>query len=768
MFVGILCSLVSMAQSIKTVEGTTTTWDFTKVTATMCAGLSEGNWTEDTSKKMFSSSASAGDESPEFLGGLTINTCGSDKSRIYYDGKTGYCFNGGSAYIIIPVQAGQTLKVYSGQQIKSSDVTFTAMTGGYKAEVPEGKTSVKIVRNSGATYVTKIELSVETGQSSQLAVTTPSTASTILQKGETLQMAWTTPSSGAISFSSSATGVATVSDAGLITAVGNGKTTITVAQAADATYKAGSINIDVLVPYAADLSAESATLNHTNYAFSNSDNTVYYFNNGFTMSNNGKKGEGYATLEGNTGMKFSANTEYTINIPEGITVYSATVIARSNYDNTANAAQLGSIFGQTITENLPFSNEVAIEKEFEFAGGVTGSELKFTPTGNQIQMIIILSTVEPSLKPTKLFFMKTAATGNVSIDAAAKHVALPAAANLTVRGGSVTVTNEQSSAKNLVTSAGFAMTNGNTYFTVTLDEPLKAGDVITATMSAADRGLKFSTDDAYSSNYPGAASSTTAFTYTVTTGDGICGESIFNIFRATGNSTYFNNFEITRPAAAVVNINPEIGYATFYDSEHAVVVPEGVVAGIVGAAPGMVMPVPCYFEGAVIPAGEAVILKGSGDVKLAYTISEEEPMSAYGQNFLAGFDTDNTTVCPSFWEEEYGITGNCYYYALTLNADGDTDSADFYWMNETGAAFTSAGHKAYLAIPVDAFDMLGIGGGAEGYAKANVLNRDATAIKNVNTSANSAKAQMFNIAGQRVNGSAKGIIIKNGKKMLVK
>lgn len=147
--------------TIKTVNGTITTWDFTKVTEDMCAGLSSGNWTKCQDSQNndvgFKSNANGGDESPAFLGGLTINTCGSDKSRIYYNGS-GYCFNGGSAYIIIPVTEGQTLSVYSVQEIKSIDVTLTSSNGAYVAKIPTGKTAVKIIRNSGATYVTKIVL----------------------------------------------------------------------------------------------------------------------------------------------------------------------------------------------------------------------------------------------------------------------------------------------------------------------------------------------------------------------------------------------------------------------------------------------------------------------------------------------------------------------------------------------------------------------------------------------------------------------------------
>lgn len=162
-------------------------------------------------------------------------------------------------------------------------------------------------------------------------------------------------------------------------------------------------------------------------------------------------------------------------------------------------------------------------------------------------VVTLTATWKNDLQPTTIFSMKTAASGNVSVDASADHIALPDAAKLTISGGSVVVSNGQTSAKNLVTSSGFSMTNGNTYFTVTLTGALQAGDIISATMSAASRGLKFSTNNAWSDSYPGGAAATTAFTYTVVEEDGICGETTFNVFRGTSNTTTFNNFTIARP-----------------------------------------------------------------------------------------------------------------------------------------------------------------------------------------------------------------------------
>lgn len=228
------------------------------------------------------------------------------------------------------------------------------------------------------------------------------------------------------------------------------------------------------------------------------------------------------------------------------------------------------------------------------------------------------------------------------------------------------------------------------------------------------------------------------------------------------------NYDFT---SAFVDIVPEIGYASFYDSKHAVKVPAGVTPYVFGlsltANEMALVSYADYLEEYgetyenVVQAGEAVVLMGSGDVALEYTTSSL-PLIEY--NWLSGFDTPATTTVGAYWSYMDYTDADCYFYALTLNKDKDPDSVGFYWMNETGAPFMSAAHKAYLSIPADAFSYYG---GAAGYAKSAIQFKDgATAIKNVNVERNG--NQMYNMAGQRVNGNVKGIVIKNGKKFMVK
>ena len=134
----------------------------------------------------------------------------------------------------------------------------------------------------------------------------------------------------------------------------------------------------------------------------------------------------------------------------------------------------------------------------------------------------------------------------------------------TISGGKMYVTNGQTSAKDLIKKQGemaFQCTNNNTFFKVVLDKALQAGDIISTRMQSrtdADLGLWFSTANERPAAEPtskivlATASSqawVSAPSYTVATGDGICGETTFYIYRHTGKSTYFNTFVITRPTA---------------------------------------------------------------------------------------------------------------------------------------------------------------------------------------------------------------------------
>ena len=303
-------------------------------------------------------------------------------------------------------------------------------------------------------------------------------------------------STGAIGYSTGDATKATVTSAGVITGVAEGSATIYVTQEEDANYKTGSVTFTVTVT--------AAPTPVTNY-------TVKFYN-GETQF-----GDSQTIEEGST---VSAPT--TNPTKEGYTFKGWAL---------ENGSTVRVTFPYPIYEDVNF---YAVWSNTTSGGG----------GGN----------------------FSARATATLSVAAGASNTEITST-NATISGGSMYVSNGQTSAKNLIDQKGgeyaFTMTNNDTFFKVTLDNALVAGDKIKADIygpkikdnTEQTRGLWMSTATSRPKNAPTATLSVTntstssdawltSSDYTVTTGDGICGETTFYIYRATANSTYFTNFTV--------------------------------------------------------------------------------------------------------------------------------------------------------------------------------------------------------------------------------
>lgn len=108
-------------------------------------------------------------------------------------------------------------------------------------------------------------------------------------------------------------------------------------------------------------------------------------------------------------------------------------------------------------------------------------------------------------------------------------------------------------------------------------------------------------------------------------------------------------------------------------------------------------------------------------------------------------------------DEDALTEGGDLYYQLSLNKNEEPETIGFYWAAENGAAFTNKAHKAYLALT------------AENAGGAKIFYMDGTTdgIDNMSIQ-NTANQPLYNISGQRVNKSYKGMVISNGKKYILK
>ena len=194
------------------------------------------------------------------------------------------------------------------------------------------------------------------------------------------------------------------------------------------------------------------------------------------------------------------------------------------------------------------------------------------------------------------------------------------------------------------------------------------------------------------------------------------------------------------------------GYATLYLETENFEVPAGcevfVIESIVpSATPGERKKANAkkFVAGSIIPAGQAVILKGTAGQTYEYKANVSGTPVTIAQNLLVGTATEQTLNAPGY---KYFLFGS------GPNGQG------FY--RQTGHDISSIhlkAHKAGLRIPAS----------VAGSAKAFTIDFDeaedgsVTAIRDIETD-NHRPDIIYNLQGQRVTRPEKGIYIVNGKK----
>ena len=202
--------------------------------------------------------------------------------------------------------------------------------------------------------------------------------------------------------------------------------------------------------------------------------------------------------------------------------------------------------------------------------------------------------------------------------------------------------------------------------------------------------------------------------------------------------TYLSTFWPEQQSAVNVTIG-ESGYATFYYTNSSYVIPEGVEAKAVENISGNILTL-IPLEG-IIPAGYAVILEGEPG---EYTFEPTSEEGIFVENMLRGTE-ETAMITPE--------SQNCKYYKLTTK----NGKVGFYYGANDGAIFENQAHRAYLPVPVSQTN------GAKGF-----FFNEATGIDNMLATDENAGHAVYNLSGQLVNDSYKGVVIINGKKVLRK
>lgn len=232
------------------------------------------------------------------------------------------------------------------------------------------------------------------------------------------------------------------------------------------------------------------------------------------------------------------------------------------------------------------------------------------------------------------------------------------------------------------------------------------------------------------------------------------GKNIFqyNIERYTSN--ILNYLLETAPAnwtytttKAPINVDGKgtTYWSTFYASNNRLL-PEGVTAYAVKSNnDGRAQLVKVADGGQVIPGGKGYLLSTASEKGFCLTPSEREAVAAPAENLLMGSDEAKT----------FDDAGYKYYI---LGKSGE--DVGFYWQKGTGGtSVNNAAHKAFLRVL------------ASSSAKflSFTFGEETTGINGITASdAEQDGTALYNLAGQRVAKGYKGLVIKNGKKYLVK
>lgn len=232
------------------------------------------------------------------------------------------------------------------------------------------------------------------------------------------------------------------------------------------------------------------------------------------------------------------------------------------------------------------------------------------------------------------------------------------------------------------------------------------------------------------------------------------GKNIFqyNIERYTSN--ILNHLLETAPAnwtytttKAPINVDGKgiTFWSTFYASNNRLL-PEGVTAYAVKSNnDGRAQLVKVADGGQVIPGDQGYLLSTANENGFCLTPSDGEAVAAPAENLLTGSDEAKTF-------EEAG----CKYYILGRSGS----DFGFYWQKGTdGTRVNNAAHKAFLRVPTS----------SSAKFLSFTFGEETTGINGITASdAEQDDTALYNLAGQRVAKGYKGLVIKNGKKYLVK
>ena len=259
----------------------------------------------------------------------------------------------------------------------------------------------------------------------------------------------------------------------------------------------------------------------------------------------------------------------------------------------------------------------------------------------------------------------------------------------------------------------------------------------------------------------------------------------FGVYYVYENPTPYTNEPVTKPHRCTIapNAAPGVseltlcinsstpmsvgfakeGYGTYYHRGADATLPAGMKARIVTAkGSGGALTYETIADGSTaentVPAGTAVMLQVAESTNaqtLTIDLTAKEDNRTFASNFLYGSDVATTTD---------GGGEGAKYYKLSYGQAGSANENVFgwYWGAQDGATFTSAAHKAWLALPA--------GEAAISLRLPDFEEEVPTAIDHSTLTIDHYDDAWYTMDGRKLNGepTAPGLYINNGKKIMVK
>lgn len=210
---------------------------------------------------------------------------------------------------------------------------------------------------------------------------------------------------------------------------------------------------------------------------------------------------------------------------------------------------------------------------------------------------------------------------------------------------------------------------------------------------------------------------------------------------------------IDQPTTYPLSIS-QYGYSSLYHGEYDLQLPSNsdLKAYTLAFKDGQFDATHTFGAGDIIPKGTPVLIKGAQG---SYSLTISTDASAIdAENALKGLDV------PGLIADSAGVTDYYHYYykLTTLNQQ----NFGFYWGADDGGPFELKNpHRAYLRLPKSLF-------ATQEEAKAFNLDDTLDAITSVTSDSKTTTEPLFDLQGRRVTHPAKGLYIRNGKKILIR